>query len=372
MDSNEQIITETLYPSDFDETFNLLSQPVVKPDEKTSGEEEKVEKTEKIEKIEGNEEGTSTDESEEGQEEKTSVEAEESPYKILSETLKEKGLFSEFSEDELKEMDLSKEDTFYNIWDKKQEKIKENAYRQISEELPDEGKRLISFLRNGGKVEDFTDVYGFDVNNLDPIENSEDVVRTYYKTFSPDMEDADVEDIITNLKDTGKLENNSEKFHKKLVDLQTKQRNELVQNQEKAYQETLKQRDATIKNIGEMIDKSDNFSNIPVAKDKKQEFKDFIFKASIKLPDGSKVTPYAHKKMQEGKDYSNFLRDAYLAFIDYKFEPMVEKKTETKVTKKVHERLKNALNIPKSSKTGEELEGKQDNKVWDQIANLYS
>lgn len=366
------------------ETFDLLSQPVSEtkeldldfnPLQKEVKTEPVVKKEEKqeIEETPKNEEGDGGNaEGESEQEETESTEV--NSLEVVYNELKDKGLFSELDEEDLKTIDPKTDEGFLKAWEIKENKFKESTYKQIASELSQEGVELINYLKNGGKVADFKQMYDFDVKSLDPKQDAEDVVRTYYQTFSPEMDESEVEELITNYKDTNKLEGKSGLLHTKLVDYQENQRKEFLTNQENQKKAAEVKRQETAQNIGKLITTSEKIGEFELPKDAKQKelFRKFVLEPSVKLKDGTKVTPYYAKKMEEANNQENFLMNAWLAFNDYKVSPSIEKKAKTEAAKSLSDKLRK-VNAPtavtKTQTTADDFQEMPLDPVWEQILN---
>lgn len=273
-------------------------------------------------------------------------------FKSLAEVLVEKGIFQGV---EIKEEDFS-EDDFIKLQDEEVDKRAEEALEVMFEEMDEDAKAFIEFKRNGGSTSDFLKVYGNNLSidniNLDDEKDQERLTRYYLKVTEGEDDDT-IEDRIEWLKENGKLKLTSEKYHKKLEDIDKRERQILIDNAEKQKQINKKNLEKFKDELKEEL-KEEKLGNFILSKEDKVLDK-FITEPTVKV-DKKYIPPFyvALNTIIAGKtkeDKRKLLMLAKILKDDFNFSNL-ETKAETKVAKQTKTSLSRYINpTPSGSKS---------------------
>lgn len=283
-------------------------------------------------------------------------------FKTLASEMKDKGIFENVEIDEEKE-ELT-EDEFFKLQEEEVEARVTETFEAFAEEMDDDGKAFIRFKKNGGNTSDFISIYvdsplpdfggkEFDAKN----ETHRKVVLETYLTLVEKLDDEELEDRLTWLKENGKDQAMSEKYYGKLADIDAKQKAALLKHAEDKAKEREDSTKAFNKNLQETLNKIDVVGKIKITKEDKKRLGDLITKPTVKVGK-NKYVPSFHSKLgailkaDTPENTSKLILLAKLIEGDFDIKDLVAK-VETDVTKKVKSKLRDAKNNVKPSSSGE-------------------
>lgn len=283
-------------------------------------------------------------------------------YKTLASELKEKGIFENIELDEEKE-ELTEEE-FFTLQENEVEARVTETFEAFAEEMDDDGKAFIRFKKNGGNTADFISVYvdspvpDFGGKEFDPKnETHRKVVLETYLTLVEKLDDEELADRLTWLKENGKDQAMSEKYYGKLTDIDAKQKAALLKHAEDKAKEREESTKAFNKNLQDVLNKTDVVGKIKITKDDKKKLADLITKPTVKVGK-NKYIPSFHSKLgtilRAGtpEDTAKLIVLAKLVEGDFDIKDLVTK-VETEVTNKVKSKIRDAKNGVKPSSSGQ-------------------
>jgi len=230
-----------------------------------------------------------------------------------------------------------------------------NTIESEVEEIKSMGNGILGdmyeYLKNGGKVEDFKQVY-FDVVNFKelPIEGDENeanqkfAVNEYLKELGYD--DDERKEKIESYTSAGLLEKESKTAVKRLAINQDKRQQELIENQTKARQEQEQRVKQYWDNVVETINKSDSLGGLPIPKNKKQEFIKYL---TVRDKDG--LTEYQRKTANTEES----LKLALASFTGYDYAS-IKKEVKTEVTKDIKKTISRFTDTSAKSRSSIEVD----------------
>lgn len=279
---------------------------------------------------------------EDKEEGKKKEEVESDPtFKVLHDAFIKQGLL-----DKDEEFDGS-EDSFVELFHKREEKQKETLYKQIGEELGDDGLALIRHLRAGGAPEDWAQTFSDPLKNVD-LENQSHqkaVIRNYYERQG--WEDADIEQELKDIEDLGedKLKDKATKFHSKLQAQQKVEQENFVRNQETEETNRKNEFRKFTNEVSEIIDSSKDIMGVPIGRTA-QPLKDYIFKPKVRLDNGQLVSQYVADRVKNASNKQLYVLNALLMMNGYKIPESLKAETTTKVTLGIKKQLEDARKQP--------------------------
>ncbi len=132
-------------------------------------------------------------------------------------------------------LDVDDEDVVESEKDliKLQNKTINNGINKYKESIPEDGRKFLEFVENGGKPADFHKYYygdsSFEDFNIDSVENQKYVIEEALKL--EDYEEQDIKDQIELYEDTDKLASKAATHLKKLQKVEKEQKNLLLESQ---------------------------------------------------------------------------------------------------------------------------------------------
>lgn len=278
-----------------------------------------------------------TEEVEEQEEEET----ETFSYKAFLSHLNEQGLVQFEDKEDL-------EDTPEVVYESIKGTIQEgiNSYK---ESIPDEGKRFLTYLENGGDPKKYIENLQapLDLAKLD-LENESDqelVMREYLK--SQDYSTEEINETITDYKDGLLLDKQSKVAAKKLEKSFEKRNENLLKEQEAFAEAQREQYSNYITQINTTIDNSTNLAGLEITKAEKDSFRKYLL-----ARDRDGLTSY-EREVQENPVQTQ-LELAYLKFKKYDFGA-AKKAGETEATRKLNWKLKTNDKTVTGGKSSQEV-----------------
>lgn len=330
-DSKTSEISDNNDELDVDGEDGDIDEPKSKPSKKRIVEELESDTDDNIMEDEYDEE------EDDEEDESNSPKGEVSIYTDLYKDLKDKGFYkhTEIEEDE----DLDSE-RFFELQEQEIEKeIEARLNNWADNELDEDAKALIEFVRNGGKTQDFFKVYNAQNSILDgDIEDENYQDRLIRMQLSDKgLEDDEIEDTLETLSDNGKKQKVAERYLKKLQEEAEEERKELLEENKKKQEQIKKNEQAFTSEIKEMLNKTSDIKGIKFDKNSKQEVFDFLTKRNIK--EGNTVMTGFNKGLKAVfEDKEKVLLLARLIQTDFDFSS-IERQAKNKKTKEIKTNL---------------------------------
>lgn len=353
-------------------------KPTKKTEEKEEEEEVEDEEKEPTFFEEEEEEDEEEDEEDKPKEKKEKVKKEESKdkskkksetekndgqfFKTLASELKEQGIFQNVEIPEDKE-ELTEEE-FFTLQDEEIESRVNETFEAFAEEMDDDGKAFIKFKKNGGNTLDFISVYvdspvpdfggkEFDASN----ETHRKVVLETYLTLVEKLDDEELSDRLSYLKENGKDKAISEKYYNKLVDIDAKQKEALLKQAEDNAKEREENSKKFNKTLSEALNKVDSVGKFKITKEDKKKLVDLITKPTVKVAKNKYIPSFHNKlgtilKAGTPEALNKLILLAKLVENDFDVKDLVTK-VETEVTGRVKSKLAEAKNGVKPSSSGQ-------------------
>lgn len=226
-------------------------------------------------KKDGEEEGEETPETEEKPDDKF--------FKTLASEMKEKGIFQNVELDP--EKDYTEEE-FFEMQDKEIEARVDETFEQFFEEMSQDGKDFLKFVKDGGKPGEFIATYQQDIplETLDADdEDQRNAVLAHYLTTVENMDKDDVADRIKWLNNNGKAKANAEKYFAKMKESEKTNREALVLKQKTIAEKRVKDGEAFTTGLKEVLAKTESVRDIPITKEEQKTLADYITKPTVKV-----------------------------------------------------------------------------------------
>lgn len=280
-------------------------------------------------------------------------------FKNLATDLKERGIFEHV---EVKEDEPIDEDKFFELYDEEVEQRVDATINSFMEEVGDDGKAFLKFLKLGGSKEEFLKVYAESakvptVEDFEDESQAEKFLRYYYNTVEELAED-DTNDRIEWLKERNKLSTETEKLYKKVEKANEAHKQQLLENQANIDRDRQARRTAFIKDVTETANKVDEVNGLAIDKKEKTELVNFITKATVKMDNGSYITGFQdsiNKVLKGDKDKLILLAKLLKSNFDFS---SIQTKVKTEVTREAKSKLaqqSSTTQKPSSKSSGKSL-----------------
>lgn len=283
-------------------------------------------------------------------------EVDEDFFTNLTLDLKEKGVFTNV---EIPKDTKITEEKFFELQDEEIEKRVEETFEAMFEEIGEEGKDFLNYIKDGGNVRTYlTQVSSaFNLDELD-IENQNQVNKTlrYYLAAYEKLEDEELEDKIKWLEESGKNKNYATKYFKHIKADENERKTALIEAQRLAADRKVENTKNFNKAIKEVLSETESVGSFIFTKADQKELDSYITKPVVKvgknkyLPEFQiELSRILQAKTKEDKQHLLIL--AKLAKEKFKLTDL-ETNTTTKVVSKVKSKLAESKNIMKSSSSG--------------------
>jgi hypothetical protein len=269
-----------------------------KQEETTDEEDDDEEKDEKpVKKKDKTEEKDDDNESEEDEED------EETTFTAFAFDLKDRGFFQE---KELKKDDKFTEDSFYEAIDEEVEARAGATIDAFMEELGEDGKKFLKFVKEGGRAADYVhyllpplDFDKFDENDPKQVDR---VIHQYLVT-KEELDGEDLEDRKATLKEGGKKKEWAVKWNNKLKadhDKKVEAVQAAIKNKAQKDEEAEKEFENELK---EVLSKTNDVAGVTITEADKKSLNSFILKPTVKVGKNKFVPELnvALHKIMEGK-----------------------------------------------------------------------
>lgn len=306
-------------------------------EEKVEEKEEKQQTTAEEQKEQEKEEEDNDDVfsfEETAEEESGKVKTTSSPYKELTQKLKQKGIFQNV---EIPEDEEVEEDKFFEYHDKEIEARVDEALEDWSEQLDEDGKAFIKFKKEGGKTEDFLKTYREAIErpsgDLKDESYQEKLSRYYYKKVEG-LDPEDIDDRIQWLKDSGKLEKYAEKHDEKITEMEASSKQNLVEKQKEQARLAEEAKTKFVDAVRTALEETDEVGKFKFTPKLKKELLPFITKPTVKVGKNQYITGVQDKLKTALRDPSKMLILAKLLYNDFDVSD-IEATTTTQQTRQI-------------------------------------
>jgi len=261
-----------------------------------------------------------------------------SSLKEFTESLKEFGLFSE--DEEIGE-DFDQVKLIERIDETIDTKVSE-ALDSYADDLGNDGKQLIKFLKEGGTISQFLNTYqkeaALPVQSVDSEEDQEKFLR-FYLTNEEGMTAEEAKETVDDLKDLGKLDKNAERYFSLYSRKVEKERQTILERQEE-YKRTQEEQSREFKkNVVEVINNTSDLNGFKLNQKNKDSLLNFITRPTVKTESGY-VSQLQVKMSEALSDPKKLVIMAKLLQSDFDFSD-ITKTVESKVSNKVKDGLNN-------------------------------
>jgi len=217
---------------------------------------------------------------------------------------------------------------------------------KYKETIPEDGKKFLEFIEQGGKPADFHKYYyedgSFEEFNIDNEENQEYVIREALKL--EDYDEAEIEDQINLYKDTEKLATKAATHLKKLQKVEKEQKNIFLESQKQYAKQEEEKRQAEWDSFKKGLFDKEKIGSFPMTPKTKNDLWDYMTKVVDKK---SQETAY-QKDMKENED-SRYIF-AYLLKNKWDVSSL-EKSLETKKVSELRGKLGNFTDTRQKQKS---------------------
>lgn len=239
-----------------------------------------------------------------------------------------------------------------------QDLVDEESKPQYSNTIVEE---LDTYIKNGGKFEDFYDIQK-SLTNLDDLDltdesNQKSVVTEYLKMTG--NTEAQIQKKIRRWEDAGTLEDEAEDNLEALKELKERQKTETMQEQERIRQEQEEAYKQFHSNVVKSIDEMVDVRGIKIPVEDRKRLKDYAFKVES---DGT-------TKFQ--KDYAknlskNFIESAYFTMKGDALITTAKKAGESSAI----EKLRASLKTKPTNKSKHAIDNTSANPIWSAASNV--
>jgi len=273
------------------------------------------------------------------------TEKKDSKYNELVKSLTEKGVIPE---ELVKDETVEDESDFLALFEKTVNTRFQEEVKGFVDNLPDEGKRFIEYLRQGGDANTFFNTYK-EVTAIPTLtedkSNAEQIVEFYLKKVKGIDDPEDIKDTIEVFKEKGKLDGYAEKYNELLTQMKQKEEEELLKSAELRKKQEEEARRQFANNIEETIDSNKKFGIIELSEKEKAELKEYILKPAGKkdngyIPQFTKDLQEVFKNPEQLIVLAKLLREGLdLTFLEKKLNTEVVNKTKQAINKNEEPKL---------------------------------
>lgn len=263
-------------------TTQTSEEPKEEPEEEEDeGEEEGLKKP--VAKQETKKEGKGEEKPEKTVIPAGEVEAKEF-FTVFAKDLKARGIISaDLPEDA--ELD---EDEAFDLIDQEVEARVDDAIQGFIDEATPMGKDFLRYLKGGGNsVQQFLERYSstellVNKEDLDTQDKKIKFLKTAIKRLEHLDDEDDIDDRITFMKDNGKIDKYTDKYYKVLHDADEKNRQEAVAAAEQNTKAQEERRKQNIANLGQVLSKG-TVKDVKLTTEDQKTLTDYIYRPSVKV-----------------------------------------------------------------------------------------
>lgn len=240
-------------------------------------------------------------------------------------------------------------------------KMADTQLKELFDAMPDVEQYMQFRLQGGDSSQFFETFYGETDYSTTQVKEDDIAMQEHLVRRAMELKGIDQEDIKTSVeefKNTGILQSQAEIARRGLVKYQSREKERLLQEQQKQAEEVQKQTDAYWTEVTETIQKSNELRGIPISEKDKKELMDYVSKP---VRDGMSAFQIA---MNEAPT------DVYLAIAallkrDFNLDGIVSRKASSLKANNLRERMSKSKEKLKSK--GERSKGRVDNPSFDAL-----
>lgn len=270
-------------------------------------------------------------------------------YTNLYKTLKEKKILTSVEVDDDVEID---EDKFIEIQEQELEARLEEAIDELEEKLDRDARDFMEFKKNGGNTQNFLKVYSqvtFPEDMDLTIEKNKDKVLKHALKVIENLDDEDLEERLEFINENqNRKDKFTKKYHTAIVEKVKTEKEELLENQQKAREKAKLADDKFKLQIKEKLEKNEEILGFSITKNDKSKIFNNLTKADIK--EGKQFrTKFQVDLSNALKDNDQLIALAKILDSGFKFTDFIKKGAETKV-QKIREKLDTSKNSHKEGR----------------------
>ena len=265
-------------------------------------------------------------------------------YQQTFNSFKEAGIFKHVEIDPDEELD---QDRFLELQEEEYEsEVSQRLQAWASQDLDEDAKAFIKFKRDGGRTEDFFDVYtsssSIPEGDIKDEDYQDDIIR--YQLTQEGWDKDEIEDRLEYLTDSNKKAKVAEKYEEKLKTIKNSQKEALLKQQETQLANYKKQENDFKNDIKSTLTSSSNIKGINITPTDKTKLLNFITKRDQKIEGDRYITSFQKKLNEAFQDKEKVVLLAKLLENDFDFSD-IEEKGKTKQTRKVKETFEQHRNL---------------------------
>lgn len=264
-------------------------------------------------------------------------------FSTLAQEMKEKGVFQSVEIEKDKEYT---EEEFFELHDKEIEARVEETFEAFFEGLDQDAIDFLKHKKAGGNTADFFATYstGLDIEKFDE-ENPEHVKASlnYYLRTVEKIDDEELQDRLTFIKDSGKEKTYAKKYYKLIKDAEEEQREALKEATAKADAAKVEKAKQFQTEFSQVLEKTDAVGDFSISKAEKKELENYINKQTVKVGK-NKFIPQLHidlakiLKAEKEEDKKNLILLSKLVKNNFDVKDLITK-TTTEVARKAKSKL---------------------------------
>ncbi len=254
--------------------------------------------------------------------------------------LRENGIF--------KHIELGEEDTdisaerFFELQEAEIEAEIDSRLEAFANDLDDEAKALIKYVREGGSTRDFFATYsetsGVPHGDIEEDDFQDKVIR--YQLEKEGWDRDEIEDRIEFLTQKGNKRKMAERAYEKIQEEVEEERTTLEERNRQAQEMRKRQIQEYDSGIKKTLNENDEFHGFKISAKEKSKLQDYLTKRNIKLENGQTISGFQKGLADVMRDPSKTILLA--KFIESDFDmSQLEKRIKTKETNKIKSRLEN-------------------------------
>ncbi len=266
-------------------------------------------------------------------------------FNVLSKGMKDNGVFSTV---DIPEEDLEEKD-FVGLLETEVDNRVQETFEGFFEELDDDAKSFLKFKKDGGDTRQFFAALqtssSVPKGDLDDSVHQKAIARYYFKNVEG-MDEADIDDRIQWLDDTGKTAKNAERYDAKIKIHMQKQEKALAKQTKDAIKEAEENAKSFTKSIKTVLKDVNDVNGFAFTSKDKKELIPYITEAEVKIGKNKFITGLQNDLRSLMGDHQKLILLAKLLKSDFDTSS-IKTKEETKNTRKIKEDL---ARIKKSNK----------------------
>lgn len=233
------------------------------------------------------------------------------------------------------------EDDFLALQEKEIVTRVNSEIENFANNLTDEGKLFIKYVKEGGNPKEFFDVLK-DTTNIplyleDNDTENKKVIRYYLKNIK-EIDNEDIDDTISQWEEKGVLDNYAKKYSTHLEKLKTKQETSKLNQLEEEKKRNQKNKEEFENKIISFLDETDTIGNIELQDKEKDILKAYLFKPQKKKGSNTYVSQFSVDLQNVFNNPENLIVLAKIMHSGFKLDD-IAKNIETKITKETKKKI---------------------------------